>query len=491
MRQVICFLYSPFRLFIIILLSPILTLLYWLVCIPLVLPFHLFRYLLSIIVRYLDPDVVKIVDRFSHVASRDFADWNTKPSHSVTMILKLSKNLTLEAARQLALDKMVNKTVNGNDCQLEYPELRQYYTKRLGFLFYKWDRDFKIENHVNLYSSKNHLGYPETDIINENKLMRIWEYMMTKPYTKKRSSWEWFLLPSHVSHQNMEKTEGIIGNNAALSKEQATTCILRIHHGLCDGASIYKLLLALTDNGETNLSKDIIAFQKAPKFMDLVFNLTGFFCGPTSIIKRLSKGLDFYNPLHPPLGKKTGKIHIVKTALDLQTVKNIRHAHLDVSIHSVLIAAFTGGVRNFLLANGHSIPLSPIRLGIPFPKPGHSLKLRNEYLITMVDLPVEKKSPRQRLFACEKRLNSLKHESAMPFLVQLFKLVGGLPSQWVRMLSLKSSFSVLYSEIKGPSNLLTVSDGKHELLELIFSFGLGTDDLGMQLKNKSSLCMLL
>ncbi len=170
----------------------------------------------------------------------------------------------------------------------------------------------------------------------------------------------------------------------------------------------------------------------------------------------------------------------MKTTLDLETVKIISRANLGVSIHSVLIAALSGGIRNFLLANGHPIPLSPIRLGIPFPKPGHSLKLRNEFLITMIELPVEKKSPRQRLFACEKRLNSLKSESVMPFLVQLFKFMGSMPSQLVRLLSLKSSFTVMYSEIKGPSIPLTILDGKHDLSELIYSFGLGTDDLGMQ-----------
>lgn len=476
MRQAICCLYFPLRILIVIFLSPILTLVYWLLFFPLILPSHLFRYLLSIIVRSLDPDVCKIVDRFSHIPSRDFADWTTKPSHSITMIFKLSNTLTLEEARQLALDKIVNKRTRVNNCQLEYPELQQYWTKRLGFLFFKWDRNFKIENHVNLYSSLGKkdqftdiLGYPEMDIVNENKLMRIWEYMMSKPYAKKQSPWEWFLIPDY---QQMEEKGG------TLSEEKQCVCIFRVHHGLCDGASIYKLLLALTDNGEQNLAKDIIAFQKAPKGMDLLLNLKGFFCGPTAITNRLSKGLDFYNPLHPPLGKKTGKLHIVKTSLDLETVKNIRHAHLDVSIHSVLIAALTGAIRNFLLANGYSIPLSPIRLGMPIPKPGHSLKLRNEYLISMIDLPVEKKSPRQRLFACEKRLNSLKSESVMPFLVQMFKLFGGLPSKLVRLISLKSSFTVLYSEIKGPGNKLTVLDGKHDLVELIYSFGLGTDDLG-------------
>ncbi len=220
------------------------------------------------------------------------------------MIFKLSNKLTLEEARQLALDKLINKPANANGCQLEYPELQQYYTKRLGFLFYKWNRDFHIENHVNLYSSKDLLPFPETDIVNDNKLMRIWESMMTRPYARKQSPWEWLLIPNYVSYHDIGEKHEIIGNS---EKEQQSIWIIRVHHGLCDGASIYKLLLALTDNGSKNLSKDIIAFQEAPKCMDLLFNLTGFFCGPTSIIKRLSKGLDIYNPLHPPLGKKNWK----------------------------------------------------------------------------------------------------------------------------------------------------------------------------------------
>lgn len=469
MRQAICFLYSPIRLLIVIIVSPILTILYCGVFTPILIQLHLFRKLLSLVARLMDPDLSKIVNAYGHITSRDFEEWSTKPSHFITTVFKFKGNVTLEESRQLILQKWVLKTLDENPSQLEYPELQQYCTKRLGYLFYKWDREFDISKHVKLYSDKLLLPNPETDVVNETKLMRIWESLIVAPISDKKSPWEFFLVPNYEPPK---------GTTQSSNDDHYSLGFLRMHHGVCDGASQYKCLLMLTDNGWGNTKTDIAAFQDAPKCMNFLLNLQAFFLGPTAMVNKFSKGFDYYNPLHIPVGKLTGKCHMAKTSFDVDTIKNITRVHLDVSFHSVLIAALTGGIRNFLLGNGHSIPLFPIRVGIPIPKPGHSIKLRNEYLVSVIELPVHKKSPKERLFACEKMLYGVKNDSFVPHMEQCWKLMGALPSEMVRFFTLKSAVSCVYSEIRGPTIPLTIQEGKYELMDLMYSFGLGTDNLG-------------
>lgn len=469
MRKAVCLLYSPLRLILIIIFTPLTTLGYWFLSLLVGVPLFTFRKLLGIISRFFDPDICNAVDSFGHIISRDYEDWYRSPSQSIVVLFKLKGHFQLDQLREHLTRKVILKSdVNHN--KLDYPELQQFVIKRMGSLFFKWDRSFNVANHVNIFSDKDLLPNPGTDIVDETKLRRIWEAMITRPYMKQRSLWDVHIVPNYVSNsKDVEK------------EEQQQLIILRLHHVLADGISVYKLLLTLTDYDMANLEKDVMPFRKGPPGSELLMHLQALFLGPTSIVTKLATGVDMYNKLHKPLPKKTGKIHIVQVTTDLKTIKNVSRVHLDVSFHTVLLAALTGAVRNYLLQNGEKIPWSPIRVGLPIPKPGHSYKLRNQYLSALYDLPVTKKTPRQRLFACEKRLVKLLKDPFVPFMWQAWLILGLFPTILTRFLTLKSAFTVLYSEIKGPESRLTLTNdyGKFELNDLVFSFGLGSDDLGI------------
>lgn len=465
-RQTLSCLYFPLKWIIILIACPIVTLGYWMLS-PLAFPLYVFRKILFFILHLFNPDLAKPVNCLGQLICRDYHDWLHSPSQTVTSIYKMKGSLTIQEARQLFLTKWVHR-LDLNHQTLEYPELQQYFAYYMGQLIFQWDRSFDIANHVILYSNKEFLPNPETDMVDEATLLKIWENVTQKPFSERQSPWNVYLIPNYTSGVKTEKNEG-----------NQFVVILRTHHGLCDGISIYRLFLALTDDGLVNLEKDIAAFRKVPyACMPLMFHLKAFFFGPASLVRKFADGSDICNPLHPPLRKKTGQVHILKSTIDVEVIKMITRVHLNVSFQSVLLAALAGGVRNYLLGNGHKIPLSPIRVGFPVPQPGHSLKLRNEFLVQVMDLPVHKKTAKQRLFAIEKKLCKMPSDAFMPFMTQMAKILGLFPPKVGRALTEKASITVLYSEIKGPSKPLSVSQGKYEILEVAFSIGLGTNDLG-------------
>jgi len=61
--------------------------------------------------------------------------------------------------------------------------------------------------------------------------------------------------------------------------------------------------------------------------------------------------------------------------IPISLMKGIKNDH-GVGFTSVLLAAFAGAVREFMVENGFSVP-DHIHGVLPFPLPGHSEKLRN------------------------------------------------------------------------------------------------------------------
>ncbi|ODM90536.1 hypothetical protein Ocin01_16144 [Orchesella cincta] len=428
------------------------------------------RKFVSFLAHQLESDLEKLVTTKGVLIGRDFADWYTKPSHSIVVIMKLKGKLDLELLKQHVLRTNVRKW-NVKKERLEYPELQQYCTLRFGYLFFKWDRKFGISNHVKLYKSRE---IHEGTVVTDEKIHEIWEKVARRAFKPKVSPWECLLIQNYDPEGKIHSVEEL---ERLPEEERHSVVVMRVHHSIFDGFSIYRLLLSLSDQGLPLWEKETA--RKVPKYFNLLLNLKALFCGPTSLTKTFLGGIDVLHGLHYGHGRLTGKYTIVTTPLTIKVVKNASKLH-KVSFHAVLIGAISGGIRKYLLKNGLSIPLQPMRVGIPIPQPNHTSKLRNEWLSAMVNLPVEKKTAKQRVVAADERLNKLKTGSLTPFLTQAMSLIGGLPVQVVRHLSRKSGVSVMYSEMRGPKDVkMTLFNKRVALREVMYSFGLGTDDLGV------------
>ncbi|CAL8104214.1 unnamed protein product [Orchesella dallaii] len=461
----------PIRFLLLLLFSLIVTIGYWAVVIVVVVPSQIFRQLVSFVARQQDRDLGNLVTSKGALIARDFADWTTSPSHSITVLGKFKGKCDIKTTQQHVLRTLIHKR-NGENDLWKYPELQQYCTLRLGYLFFKWDRKFDISNHVKLYKSED---IHEETVVNDEKLHSIWERMTTRGYSPKTSPWEFILIENYDPHGKVCSIDEL---NGIPDEERHCAWIFRAHHSVVDGVSIYRLISLLTDQGLP--LEDQETSNKVPKYFNCLMNLKALVCGPAAFAKTLLQGVDYLHGLHYCKNRLTGKYSLVTTSstLDIKFIKNASKLH-GVSFHAVLIGAISGGIRKYFLNNNLTIPLQPIRLSMPIPQPNHTTKLRNEWLAGMVDLSVEKETAKQRVLAMNERLNGLKTESLMPILTQAITFFGGFPVEAIRVLSTKSGTSVMYSEMRGPSTPLTFLNKGVTLDELAYSFGLGTDDLGL------------
>ncbi|CAL8104220.1 unnamed protein product [Orchesella dallaii] len=453
----------PLRFILLLLFSPIMTVVYWALVIVVGVPSQLFRKLVSFFARQLDGDLGNLVESTGGLLGRDFADLAISPSQTITVILKIKGKCDIQTLRNHILHTWVCKREGANG-PLEYPELRQYITSRLGYLIFKWDREFDIANHVNLYDSG-------MTVVNDEKLQDIWENVSKRPFKSKRSPWEFFLIPNYYESQ----TQGKIFEKIP-EEERHCVWILRLHHSMCDGFSIYRLLISLTDQGLPLWGRETACeVQKNFKFL---MNFKALLSGPTSLAKVFLQGFDYLHDLHYSHNRLLRKYSIVTSSLDVQLVKNASKLH-NISFHAVLIGALSGGIRKYLLENNLSIPHQPIRLGMPISHPNHTTKLRNEWLSAMINLPVRKKTAKLRVLAMKEILKELKRSSLIPVLTQSMAFISGFPFPAVRFLTKKSGTSVMYSEMRAPNVPLTFFEKRMTLTDLMYSFGLGTEDLGI------------
>ncbi|CAL8104194.1 unnamed protein product [Orchesella dallaii] len=476
MNRLRSILWVPVRSIILVIISPLVTVGYWAVVLFIGLPSQLIRKLVSFFAHQLDGDLEKLVTNKGVLIGRDFSEWDTKPSHSIVVVLKAKGKCDPELLKHHVLRTNVRKWDVKKE-RLEYPELQQYCTLRLGYLFFKWDRKFDISNHVKLYKSRE---IHEGTVVTDERVQEIWEKVTRRAYKPKTSPWEILIIQNYDPNGKIKNIEEL---EKLPEDERHSVFILRMHHSLFDGFSIYRLLLSLTDQGLSLWEKETT--RAVSKHFKLFLNAKALLCGPTSLTKVGLHGLDFYHGLHHGHGRLTGKYSIATSVLDINVIKNASKLH-KVSFHAILIGAISGGMRKYLLKNGLSIPLQPIRLGMPIPQPNHTKKLRNEWLPAMIHLPVEKKTAKQRAVAVNERLDKLKTGSLLPFLTQAMTLIGGFPVEVVRLLSKKSGVTILYSEMRGPNDItMTAFNKKLVLKEVMYSYGLGTDDLGVGFSSAS------
>ena len=283
--------------------------------------------------------------------------------------------------------------------------------------------------------------------------------------------------------------------------------IVRIHHCIADGIALVQVFLSLTDStpegrasaGEPETWKKRRAsespiFQRllepAREGLDFATHMgqrlvaegqkilqdpsvaTDYVVEATEIVKELSHSLTLPDD---PDTRFRGTLGVRKQVawaepLALDEVKAVGKA-LGCTVNDVLIAAVSGALRNYMIAQGDAKEaLQDIRATVPVNlRPlEHAKDLGNHFGLVFLDLPLGLESPLERLYAVNERMTQLKssRQAAVTFgfLAALGMGPSALQKPVLDVLSQKAS--AVLTNVPGPREPIYLSGTRIE--ELMF-----------------------
>lgn len=149
-----------------------------------ILPCLAYRELLSCYAKWWRPSLGKLLCARSSLAAID--DIYTAPKCTLLGVAVVKGDIDVSILKKDVMRRIVQATdTNG---QLMYPELQQYYSYWGGYLFWKWVKDFKIENHVSVFEKS------EREAMSEMDLIKLRTELINKPYKRGTSPWEFVVV---------------------------------------------------------------------------------------------------------------------------------------------------------------------------------------------------------------------------------------------------------------------------------------------------------
>jgi hypothetical protein len=260
------------------------------------------------------------------------------------------------------------RIVDAKDAEgkLTKPEFRQYVTKRLGFLFWKWDPEFDIRNHIRIYDGKLSTQFQNGILpVNKDTVAEACDDLMYKPYVPKRSPWEILLI------HDFKEMDPITGERVGPG---STVMVLRIHHCLGDGFSIMKAF-------NTNFTQASEFDTAQPKYIRpsrgsaLLRALDFLFSAPYEFLTEAKNAVDV-NSWHVPRSQITYRLNsAVSHRIPIEYIKEVKNLN-KASFTGLILECFTAALRKFMTEAGYEVP-EVIHCVTPLPVPGHPDKMRN------------------------------------------------------------------------------------------------------------------
>ena len=324
---------------------------------------------LSILSAILRPFVTVLAKIFRHDFSHIFSGLgllysteyiHRRPKVSIMVHTILDGPLQLDYVRRQFEQRILNRCdAEGN---FEYRQLRQTWTQFCGFVFWKWDRKFRLSQHVRLYDyTEPELALPSP--CTEDDLRRATGSLITVPYAENKSPWELLLIPDYqyVDVQGQRFSGSVL--------------TLRIHHSLADGFSVFQLLKQLFHAQTEALSANFPQLSPLQKIMQIAIQVLKF---PTDVAKIMRRNQDEPNCWHLT-GKKLTRRYIsfLSDRIPVSTIKAIRHKH-SVGYNTVVYAITVGAICRQMRQAGQKVPES-IKCFTPFPMPDHPGGLVNHW----------------------------------------------------------------------------------------------------------------
>lgn len=333
------------------------------------LPVKLYSRLIAYLGRVIDPLKGSIVTGMAACQLRDIDQVYEKPQSAEVVCLRMKGKCEVDKFIDTFNNRVIIKLRQDKPYPiLQYPELQQKFEKFFGYAFLRKDIAFNVRNHFSVYN-ETAPGTPVT----RNDLMKIWEKLMTKPFAKGRSAWEFVVVENYIPDEDeLETWNNSKDPNIAKAEEKYWVAFLRMHHGLADGFSVQKILSYLVDEPFTPKFP-----SKMTSYHKFLLNLRTAFLGPYDIIWRWYRGRESFHALHLPASKQKGEYFVVESKMfPISRVKSIK-AKFGIPFTSVLISVISGALRKYFLKYGATIP-EYLSAGIPLATAEHSDRIINE-----------------------------------------------------------------------------------------------------------------
>jgi hypothetical protein len=115
-------------------------------------------------------------------------DWTRAPRCNLVVTVTFEGVLSMEPFYAEINQKVITK--KDENGRLLHPEMQQYFESWCGFLFWKWDTNFRIQNHMKFHDDKD-----LDREVSTQELTSIENYLIYKAFEPKRSPWEVLIIP--------------------------------------------------------------------------------------------------------------------------------------------------------------------------------------------------------------------------------------------------------------------------------------------------------
>jgi hypothetical protein len=312
--------------------------------IPIVLPLFIWWGVAILTAKWFKPSIGRPLSPQGAYFARD--DLYVQPGYTVTIAIGLDGQITKNQVEKRYKEILEN----------QFPELKQYLSRWMGFFFWADDKNFCVDNHISTCGD-------EIRTIGELDERRF--AMANKQFKEGKALWE---LVHFVNCKFDEETSKANGGMKA-------ACILRAHHSLVDGYSLLKIINAMTD--------DKNVFEHLPKpnlpkrsLIGWVWFVLRFFVrAPLDVLVASKEANRYRNDWNIPQEKLQGKGFRAASVVPLWKLKEIGFKH-HVRTSAVIYAAVAGGIRRFMEMKGSKVPKG-FTIVCPLPLPSHPDHLTN------------------------------------------------------------------------------------------------------------------
>ena len=238
---------------------------------------------------------------------------------------------------------------------LKYRKLRQTWTQFSGFMFWKWERNFDLNNHVRMYDYTE----PELALLSpctENDLKRLARTLISKPYVKGRSPWEIMVIPDY---EYVDSSDGKTRIGSVLT--------LRIHHGLADGLSIAKMWYQLFNQEFIFPATTFPQLSLPMKALQFTTQVLKF---PYDLAQLMVLSRDGPHSWHVMDKKLSRSYHVFASdRIPTSIIKTIKNKY-RVGYNTVVYAVTAGAVSRLMREAGQEVP-KVITCMVPYPLANH------------------------------------------------------------------------------------------------------------------------
>ena len=310
--------------------------------------------------------------------------------------------------------------------------------RRLPFAAPLWEDDpeFHVDHHVTLESLADQ---------GMTALREACSRLIAQPLDRLRPLWHMYLFDP--------------------APKAGAALMIRVHHCYGDGVSMMQVLMRM-------LSPKPIVSEESKAFEMQRRNVSRKWRQSTGRKKRsgtLAAVRRFIRLSNDSKSLLKGRLTPTKTcawtrSYPLEYIKAIA-VKSKATVNDVLIAAFSGGLRQYLRGRGEEVDGMRLRAAVPVNlREEGDHRMGNYFGVVFPELPVGESDPRQRLRRVHEHMRALKGSAQAHALLGILAGLSLVPAALQRFIvsTLSKKASVVMTNVKGPSQKMYVANARLE-----------------------------